>query len=105
MVDTGTLADAIFDNLRLIFGPIVFPALMEMMAEDYLGEIDVRTAIITRPDLFERAFVGTLGEPGKKILANICKGLCARFLIDGDAAGLDAGNLAKCMSMIIPKSA
>ncbi|HVX02069.1 MAG TPA: hypothetical protein VHA09_02850 [Nitrososphaera sp.] len=104
MVDVETLVDAILGDLRRVFGPIVFPALMSMIADDYLGEMDVRTAIIARPDLFERAFIGTLGTPGEKILADICEGLYARFLIDKNAVGLvDTGNLARCMA-IIPKS-
>ena len=73
------------------------------IVEDYLGEMDARTAIIKRPDLFERAFVGMLGEPGKKILADICEGLCMEFLLDRNAAGLRTGDLAECME-IIPKS-
>lgn len=77
---------------------------MELIAEDYLGEMDARTAIIERPDLFERAFVGLLGEAGKKILADICEGLCAEFLLDENAADLKTGDLAECMAIIIPKS-
>lgn len=103
MVDIETLADAILDDLKSVFGPTVFSALMLMIADDFLGEMDVRTAIMERPDLFERAFIGTLGTPGEKILADICEGLCTRFLIDRDVPGLDTGNLAKCMT-IIPKS-
>ncbi|MEO9364139.1 MAG: hypothetical protein ABI348_09585 [Nitrososphaera sp.] len=103
MVDVETLAEAILGSLEKTFGPVVFPALMDIIAEDYLGEMDAHTAIIKRPDLFERAFVGMLGEPGKKILADICEGLCTEFLLDREAAGLRIGDLAKCME-IIPKS-
>lgn len=103
MVDVETLADVILASLKETFGPLVFTALMDMISEDYLGEMDARTAIMERPDLFERAFVGMLGAPGKKILADICEELCAKFLVDRDAAGLGTGDLARCMA-IIPKS-
>ncbi|HZT34343.1 MAG TPA: hypothetical protein VFA15_00370 [Nitrososphaera sp.] len=103
MVNAETLAETILGSLEKTFGPVVFPALMDIIVEDYLGEMDARTAIIKRPDLFERAFVGMLGEPGKKILADICEGLCMEFLLDRNAAGLRTGDLAECME-IIPKS-
>jgi hypothetical protein len=105
MVDVETLADAVFDSLKVIFGSTVFPALMEMIKEDYLGaEMDARTALVERPDLFERAFVGLLGESGKKILVDICEELCTRFLLDDKkATDLNTRDLAECMA-IIPKS-
>jgi hypothetical protein len=104
VVDVETLADAILASLKETFGPLVFTALMDMISEDYLGEMDARTAIIERPDLFERAFVGMLGVPGKKILADVCEELCAKFFIDRNAAGLGTGDLAKCVEEIIPRS-
>ena len=63
MVNAETLAETILGSLEKTFGPVVFPVLMDIIVEDYLGEMDARTAIIKRPDLFVRAFVGMLGEP------------------------------------------
>lgn len=73
IVDSEKVADAVLTDLHAVFGTRVFDTLVAMMVENHLGgEMDIRTAIMQRPDLFERAFIGILGEVGERILASVC---------------------------------
>ncbi|AIC16890.1 hypothetical protein [Nitrososphaera viennensis] len=78
IVDSEKTADAILADLQAIFGARVFDALAATIVKDHLGgEMDVRTAIMQRPDLFERAFIAILGEIGERVLAFVCNKLQA----------------------------
>jgi len=68
-------AEALFTNLESLLGPRVFDAIIEKISYEYLGdELGLGTAIIERPDLFERAFIGIFGEEiGQEILAKTCE--------------------------------
>lgn len=89
-------------DLEDTLGIRVFEALVTKISVDYLGgEMDVRTAIIERPDLFERAFIAILGEIGERILAYIwCAKLCHKLNLGSLPMYQKAGDLTKCIEAI-----
>jgi hypothetical protein len=102
--DSEKLADALLAKLEEIFGSLVFDTRVAMIVENNLGgEMDIRRAVMQRPDLFERAFIGILGEIGERILANVCSKLQTEFHLDGNIAYAKAGDLARCMAITIRK--
>lgn len=67
IADSERLADAMLANLQEIFGSRVFDTMVAMIVENNLGgEMDIRTAVMQRPDLFERAFIGILCDVGER---------------------------------------
>lgn len=73
IADPEKATDTILTELHAIFGTRVFDVLVAAMTENYLdGKMDIRTTMIQRQDLFERAFIGILSEAGEKILARVC---------------------------------
>ncbi|MEO9363207.1 MAG: hypothetical protein ABI348_04830 [Nitrososphaera sp.] len=101
IVDSEKLADAMLDDLQALFGSRVFELLAATIVKDHLGgEMDMRAAIIQRPDLFERAFIEVLGETGERILMNVCGRLHAELHLDENSAYSKAGDLARCMAIV-----
>ncbi|AIF82409.1 hypothetical protein NTE_00327 [Candidatus Nitrososphaera evergladensis SR1] len=102
IADTENIADALLINLEATFGTRVFESISAKISEEYLGgEMDIRAAIIYRPDLFERAFIGMLGDIGERILANIwCSKLREQFELDSSVTYHKAGDLVKCIQTI-----
>jgi hypothetical protein len=101
IMDSETIADALLGNLKGVFGSSVFSALSTKMTKDYLGdEMDIRTALINRPDLFERIFIGILGTAGERILAWTWDKLSGELALDKDIQYAKKGDLARCMAMI-----
>jgi RecB family endonuclease NucS len=100
--DPGNVADALLINLEDTLGIRVFEALITKISLDYLGgEMDVHTAIIERPDLFERALIGVLGCIGERILAHIwCLKLRKQFRLDPSLTYHKAGDLVRCIEGI-----
>lgn len=82
-MDASELADLLLSHLEAVLGPNVFDALIFWMANEYFGEMGVKTAIAKRPDLFERAFIHALGEAGKHILRNICTAMHTKYTLEG----------------------
>lgn len=62
-------------TIESFFGPRVSDAFIKKMTGDYLGEeMSASEAITQRPDLFERAFIGMLGQrAGEATLTLVCK--------------------------------
>lgn len=63
-------------HLELLLGPHVFDAFVEEIVANYSDGLDVRTVIVERPELFERALVNTMGISGSAILGEICHKIC-----------------------------
>ncbi len=95
------VVDALLMNLEDLLGSKVFHTISIVITRDYLGdEMDFRTAIINRPDLFERAFIGLIGDIGEKILQHIwCSKLREQFDLEFEETYQTAGDLAKCIHM------
>ncbi|MEO9296282.1 MAG: hypothetical protein ABI347_11885 [Nitrososphaera sp.] len=56
-------ADAFLSRLRDLLGPSVYQILSLTLEDDFFGnEKDVKRVLQERPELFERAFRGVLGE-------------------------------------------
>jgi|SRR5690242_17614211 hypothetical protein len=100
--DPRNVADALLINLENTLGIRVFEALITEISLDYLGgEMDVRTAITERPDLFERAIIGMFGSIGERILAHIwCVNLRDQFGLDAGLRYHRAGDLVRCIEAI-----
>ena len=94
--------DALILSFEVTFGSRVNDALMQVLTEEYLGgEMDVRSALIYRPDLFEKAFLGIFGEGGEKLLSEIWHSkLCSKFALDSSMTYRKAGDLVKCIQTI-----
>lgn len=99
------LVDAMLAKLEQILGSRVFNTLVAKIYQDYLGaEMQVRTAIIQRPDLFERAFTGMLGEMGERVLETVFHRLHAELRLDSAIGYSKFGDLPKCMALISQRS-
>lgn len=70
--------------------------------EEYLGgELDIHSAIIHRPELFERAIITILGESGQSMLAYIWRARCCRQLDLSFAPAYEkSGDLVKCIAAV-----
>lgn len=102
IADSEKLADAILNDLQVVFGSRIFDLLAATIVKDHIGgEMmgDIRMVVIQRPDLFERAFIEMLGEAGEKILMSMCNRLYAELHPDGSVAYSKAGDLARCMTI------
>ena len=59
---------AVLEELESVLGPEESTNLFIEIEENYLGnELDILNAIITRPDLVERAIISILGNSGRII--------------------------------------
>lgn len=100
------VADALVTELQFLLGTEVFSALSRTISRDFLGdEMDLRTSIIYRPELFERAFIGIIGDIGVGILEHIWyTKLRMQFDLDSSESYQIAGDLAKCIRAIPTKA-
>jgi hypothetical protein len=105
LTNSEQIADAMLSRLKSILGPHVYDLLLEKIATEYLGsEMDVRTAIMQRPEYFERAFVALLGTGGEHLLVSICAELHKEFQLDIGIIYTKIGDLKKCIEMLAPTS-
>ncbi|AIF82449.1 response regulator with CheY-like receiver, AAA-type ATPase, and DNA-binding domains [Candidatus Nitrososphaera evergladensis SR1] len=103
--DTDKVAQSILHNLENTFGARVFDALMAEVLDSYLGnEMDALAVIKKRPDLFDRAFVEFLGEPGEKLLSTACKDVSAMLHLGRSVAYSKVGDLVKWMKAVVVAS-
>lgn len=104
--DTEEVADVLLRDLQCILGTEVFSALSKLITRDYLGdEMDLRTAIIYRPELFECAFIGVIGAMGEKLLEYIWSSkLQEQFKLTSSETFQSVGDLAKCIRAIHGKA-
>ncbi|AIF85446.1 hypothetical protein NTE_03418 [Candidatus Nitrososphaera evergladensis SR1] len=94
------MAEEILHRLEEIFSRQIFNAICEKITEDFFGnEMDLRTAIVARPDLFERAFHSIFGNTGFRILEPVYDELHKEFGLDKDLTYLGRGDFAKFMGM------
>ncbi len=84
-------------NIKDVLGPEVYDVIMTRIAEDYLDpEMDIRTAVMQRPDIFEGALVELLGQMGEILLVKMCQDIG----LDDSLHYSRPGDLAKCMAMM-----
>lgn len=97
------ISGAVLMHLKSMLGPQVTAVLLKELQENYFGaEMDVKTVIAQRPELFERALQGVLGRAGQTILVIICKKVHAQFNLDASMTYSKFGDLAKCMTTVKP---
>ncbi|WP_148701103.1 hypothetical protein [Candidatus Nitrososphaera evergladensis] len=90
------IADAILANIKEIFGWNVYDMMTRKIMENYLNnKIDIRTAIVEHPAVFERAFIGLIGPLGEKFLADVCEKVQSELDLDQSTRYSKAGDLAK----------
>lgn len=95
------IADAILANLNEIFGWSVYEMLIRKIMQNYLdSKIDVRTAIIEQPAVFERAFLGLIGPLGEKFLVDVCEKVQADLELDSYAQYSKTGDFAKYIKLV-----
>lgn len=93
-------ADMILKYLRDVLGDLVFDSLVYRIETEYLGEMKIKTAILRRPELFERTFLDVLGgEAGVRILIDTCNNVGKR--LDIDASYSSRGDFAQFMNTIL----
>lgn len=104
--DAESVVDALILSLEAVFGVRVYEAIGRMLSEEYFGgEMDVRSALIHRPELFEKAFIGLLGDAGEKMLSEIWHSkLNDKFALDSSMTYRKAGDLVKCIYAIKAKA-
>jgi hypothetical protein len=95
------IADTILSNLKEIFGWSAYDMLTRKIMRDYLNnKMDIRTAMIEHPDIFERAFIGLIGPLGEKFLANICKKMQSDLNLSQDISYSKVGGFAKYIKAV-----
>lgn len=95
------VADAILDNLMEIFGWSVYDMLTRKIMQNYLNnKIDIRTAIIEEPGVFERAFIGLIGPLGEKFLANVCEKVQSELDLNHHTTYSKVGDFAKYIKVV-----
>lgn len=88
------VVDTVLRNLESFLGPRCYDVVIKRIEEDYLGgETDIRAAILRRPDLFERALIGLLGEMGEILLVKVC----AEIRFENNRLYSSPGDLARCI--------
>lgn len=93
------ISEAVLAHLKSMLGPQVTAVLLRELQENYFGaEMDIKTVIIERPELFERAFAGVLGRAGQAILLIICKKIYSQFSLDASVTYSNFGDLIRCMT-------
>lgn len=89
------IADAILVNLEEILGWSVYDKLTRKIMQNYLNnKIDIQTAIIEQPAVFERAFIGLIGPLGEKFLADVCEKVQSKLDLDNYATYSRSGDFA-----------
>lgn len=78
-MDISEAVDLVMSDLERILGSQVYDALLQEIQDTSLGGMDIKTSILQRPDLFERAFIAITGAAGAKILRHICDGIRGEF--------------------------
>lgn len=69
-INNDILADAILHEMQSFLGRIVYDVVMTRIIDDYLGgDADLRKAILQKPEAFESAFLGLLGDMGAILLS------------------------------------
>ncbi len=95
------IADEILANLREIFGSAFYNLLTKKIVHDYLyDKVDIRTAIIEYPSVFERAFIGLIGPLGEKFLATVCENVLYHLGLDDTVRYSQVGDLVKFIALV-----
>lgn len=95
------IADEILANLKEIFGWSFYDLLTKKIVHDYLyDKVDIRTAIIEYPSVFERAFIGLIGPLGEKFLANVCENVQHDLGLDNSVRYSRGGDFAKYIAVV-----
>ncbi|AIF84313.1 hypothetical protein NTE_02259 [Candidatus Nitrososphaera evergladensis SR1] len=90
------IADAVLSGLKETFGWSVYDLLIKKITQNYLNnKIDIRTAIVEHPAVFERAFIGLIGPLGEKFLADVCEKVQSELDLDHYATYSRVGDFAK----------
>lgn len=91
--------------MKEILGTLAFEALVRHIYTEYLGEqMDIRDAIIYRPDLFVRALASILGEIVERLLIYIWQSRTSKkFDISSVPKYEKSGDLANCMEALLAK--
>lgn len=97
------ISEAVLTHIKSMLGPQVTAVLLRELQENYFGsEMDARTVIVQRPELFEKALAGVLGRAGQAILVIVCKKVHAQFNLDASMTYSKFGDLARCMAEVRP---
>ncbi len=85
-----------------MLGVPTFEVVAVEIYEEYLGgEIDIHSAIIHRPELFERAIMTILGESGQSMLAYIWHSKLCKQIDLSFAPGYEkSGDLVQCIAAV-----
>lgn len=95
------IADAILANLKEIFGWNVYDILTKKIMQNYLNNrMDIRTAIIREPAIFESAFLGLIGPLGEKFLADVCEKVQSDLALDRLATYSRIGDLERYVTVV-----
>ncbi len=99
----NAVANAILADMREIFGQGFYNLLTTKIARDYLNDkVDIRTAIIKYPSVFEQAFIGLIGPLGEKFLANVCENVQHDLGLDDSIRYSKVGDFAKYITVVNP---
>lgn len=73
----SVLVDGMLQNIRATLGREAYDVVMSKIIGDYFGEtIEIREAIMYKPELFETAFLELLGQMGFVLLAKSLAETC-----------------------------
>lgn len=93
-------AAAIISNLEGLLGKRAIASIQMEIEENYFGkELSLASALVQRPDLFEKAFMAILGSAALAILELAINAATAQLDMGVIFAGLKPGGLAECLTV------
>ncbi len=97
----NAIAVAILANLKEIFGTAFYDLLTKKIVHDYLlDKVDVCSAIIAYPSVFERAFIGLIGPLGENFLVRACEKVQVDLGLDDSVRYSKIGDLEKFIAVV-----
>lgn len=95
------IADGILANMKEIFGSAFYDLLTKKIVHDFLlDKVDICSAIIEYPSVFERALIGLIGPMGENFFVNVCEKVQAELGLDDSTSYMKGGDLAKFIAVV-----
>ncbi len=94
----NAIAYAILAHMKKMFGSAFYDLLTKGIVQDYLlNKVDICNAITQYPSVFERSFIGVIGQIGEDFLVNACQKVQVDLGLDPSRRYSRIGDLAKYM--------
>lgn len=101
MSEAEEFASAFLSNLETLLGKRAMTSIKSEIEENYFGrELSFESALVQRPELFEKAFAALLGSAAAAIFVLAMDAAAAQLGMGAAFAGLNSGSLAKHLALL-----